>query len=44
MLKEPATGYSKITTDWIIEPELNSYNTTEYELADQLTTWLANLS
>ena len=31
MLKEPATGYSKITTDLTIEPELDSssmsYNT-----------------
>ena len=26
MLKEPATGYSKITADLIIEPELDSFS------------------
>ena len=48
MLKESATGYSKITTDWLTEPELgSSYNTdtrdiqasTIYYLADSLTSY-----
>ena len=46
MLKEPATGYSKITTDLKTKPELDfssmSHNTDDnylivYDLIDQLT-------
>ena len=47
MLLEPATGYSKITTDWITEPELDSfsmsYNTKwlwANRLTDSLTSYL----
>ena len=35
MLKELATGYSKITTDLIIKPELDSFSMS-YNLTDYL--------
>ena len=45
MLKEPAAGYSKITTDLTTEPELDSKNNylPLYCLTVQLTDQLSNL-